>query len=156
MSTSRTSSLGTEFIAVQPHSLPHQEREVVHPLAGLNLKPVEQLAADQLHHGIQLLVEKLLVPMALDRKARQVDRGEGEVAAGIGDLTAGIIDVAHDPGTAAHRGDLSLGVAGLVVLQVEGAVEEDIVGEQPLGADLHAQLEQVVVGIPLVVVDPPP
>ena len=64
------------------------------------------------------------------------------------------VDVAHHAGAAAHGGHLGLGMAGLVVLEVEGRVQEDVVREQALGADLHAQLEQVVVGVALVVVDP--
>ena len=62
--------------------------------------------------------------------------------------------VADDPGAAAHVGALGVRVAGLVVLEVEGGVQEGKVGEQPLGRGLHGQLEQVVVGVAGVVVDP--
>ena len=92
--------------------------------------------------------------MALDGDAGQVDGGKGQVATGVGDLLGGVVDVADDTGAAAHGGYLGLRMAGLVVLQVIGAVQEHVVGEQPLGGHLAAQAEQVVVGVALVVVDP--
>ena len=91
--------------------------------------------------------------MAFDGKPRQVDGGEGQVAAGIGNLPGGVIDIAHDAGAAAHGGNLRLRMAGLVVLQVKGRIQEHIVGEQAAGADLTAQPEQVVVGVLGIVVD---
>ena len=62
--------------------------------------------------------------------------------------------IAHHPGAAAHIGDFGVVIPLLVILQVEGGVDEAEVGEQPLGRRLDGQLEQVVVGIAGVVVDP--
>ena len=62
--------------------------------------------------------------------------------------------VAHDPCAAAHVGNLGVVIAGLVVLQIKGSVDEAEVGEQPLGGGADGQLEQVVVGVAGVVVDP--
>ena len=45
-------------------------------------------------------------------------------------------------------------MAGPVVLQVEGRVEEGEIGEQPLGGAPHGKLEQVVIRLAGVVVDP--
>ena len=45
-------------------------------------------------------------------------------------------------------------MAGPVVLQVEGRVEEGEIGEQPLGAHLAGEFEQIVVRVAFVVVDP--
>ena len=44
-------------------------------------------------------------------------------------------------------------MAGLVILQVERAVDKAEVGEQPLGAHLAGKLEQIIVGVAGVVVD---
>ena len=123
-------------------------------LAGLNFKPVQQLLGHQFQHGLQTLVELLLVPVAFNGQPGQVDGGEGQVAPGVGDLPGGVVYIAHDPGAAAHGGNLGLRMTGDIVLQVEGGIQESVVGEQALGADLAAEPEQVIVGVALVVVDP--
>ena len=146
--------VGTQLVAVQPYALPHQEREVVDPLGRLNLKAVEQLVGHQIEHLVELLVEQLLVVVGLDGQARQIDRGEGQVAAAVADLAGRVIDVAHDAGAAAHSRHLRLGMAGFIVLQIKRRVQEDVVREQSLGADLAGELEQIVVRVALVVVDP--
>src|SRR5699024_9009064 len=89
-----------------------------------------------------------------DAQSRQVDRGVGEVAAAGGDFPGRVVDVSGNPGAAAHVGDLGFGAAGPVILQIKRRVQKGEVGEQPLGADLAGQLEQVVVGVAGVVVDP--
>ena len=53
-----------------------------------------------------------------------------------------------------HIGDFGVVIPFLVILQVEGGVDEAEVGEQPLGRRLDGQLEQVVVGIAGVEIDP--
>ena len=90
---------------------------------------VKQLLADHAHTAFQLLEEPIDIALALDGDTGQIDRGEGQIAAAEGDLVFGIIDIAHDAGTAAHVSDLGLGMAGLVILQIEGCVDEAEVGE---------------------------
>ena len=142
-----------ELVRVEPDALAHQERIVVDVLRGLNLEAVVQLLRHELEHRVKALVELLLVALRLDGKARQVDGREREVAARIGDLRVGIGGVRHHARAASHRGHFRLGVAGLVVLQVEGRVEEHIVREQALRAHLAGVLEEVEVGVAGVVVD---
>ena len=115
---------------------------------------MEQLPGDQLHHGVQLLIEDLDVPVGLDAQAGQVDGGEAQVAPAAGYRLAGVVDVGHHPGAAAHVGHLGVIVPLPVEGQVEGGVQEAEIGEEPLGAGLDGQLEQVVVGVAGVVVDP--
>ena len=62
--------------------------------------------------------------------------------------------VAHDPGAAAHVSHFGVVVAGFIVLQIKGGVDEAEIGEQPLGGGADGQLEQVVVGVAGIVVDP--
>ena len=145
--------IGPQLVRVEPYALPHQEGIVVHALLRLDLEAVEQLLRDQLEHVVQLPQEQRLVPLAVERKARQVDGGEGQVAAGESDLLRRIVDVAHHAGAAAHGGDLRLGATGHVILEVVGAVQEGVVREQALGRDLAGEAEQIVVRIALVVVD---
>ena len=136
-----------ELVGVDPHALTHQEAEVADLLGALDLEAVQQLLAAQLHLALQLLEEPLDVVVGLDGDAGEVDGGEAQVAAAGDDLAVRIVDVADDAGAAAHVGDFGLGMAGLVVLQVEGGVQEGEVREQALGGGLHGQAEQVVVGI---------
>lgn len=70
------------------------------------------------------------------------------------DLAGRVIDVAHDAGAAAHGRHLRLGMAGFIVLQIKRRVQENVVREQSLGADLAGELEQIIVRVALVVVDP--
>ena len=144
----------TQLIAVQPHALSHQEGVVIHAFGGLDLEPIQQLLRDQRHHLVQLLIEQLFVMMRFDRQTRQVDGGEGQVAAAVADLVFRIVHIAHHAGAAAHGRHLGFGMAGLVVLQVKGRVQEHIVREQTPRAHLAGELEQIVVGIALVIVDP--
>ena len=66
----------------------------------------------------------------------------------------GIVGIGHDPGTASHIGTFGVGVAGLIILEVEGRVDEGKIRKEAFGADPAGQLEQVVVGLARVVVDP--
>ena len=88
----------------------------------------------------------------LDGEARQVDRGEAKVASAEGDLAGRVVDVGDDARAAAHVGDLGLGVAGLVVGEVVGRVDEREVREEALCRNAAGQLEEVVVGVGGVVV----
>ena len=80
-------------------------------------------------------------------------RDRAQVTTGEGNLTGGIVNVTHNTGTAAHGSHFRFGTAGDIVLQVEGRVQEGVVGEQTLCADLAGKPEQIVVGVALVVVD---
>ena len=142
---------GRELLGIDPHALAHEERRVVHVLAGLDLEALVQLAGHQLQLGIEQVEEQVDVALGADGQAGQVDGGEGQVAAAGRDLAVGIVHVAHDAGAAAHVGDLGLRGA-LVVLRVERRVQEAEVREQALGRAVHSQLEQVVVRILGVVV----
>ena len=142
-----------QLVAVQPHPLAHEEGVVVYVLAALDLKALQQLLHAEIQHPVQPLEEDVQIPPGLDGQPGQVDGGEGQVAPAVADLPAGIVHVADDPGTAAHIGDFGLRVAGPVVLQVEGRVEEGKIGEQPLGAYPAGQLEQIIVGLSGIIVD---
>ena len=144
--------VGAELLGIDPHALSHEEREVLYSLFGLDLESVEQLLHDEIHLAFQFFEEPIHVALALDRYTRQIDGGEREIASSVSDLTRRIVYVAHDAGAAAHVRDLGLGMSRLVILQVERRVYEREVGEQPLRADLTGELEQIVVGILLVVV----
>ena len=146
--------VGAQLVAVQPYALSHQEWEVVDALGCLNFKAIEQLIGNQIQHLVQLLIEYLLVVVGLDGQTRQVDRGEGQVSAAVADLTARVIDVAHDAGAAAHGRDFSLRMTWFIVLQVKRRIQEDVVREQSLCADLAGEFKEIVVRIALVVVDP--
>ena len=142
-----------QLLGVDPHALAHQEGCVLHTLAALELEALQQLLDAQVDGVVQALEEEVQVTLGLDAQAGQVQGGEGQVAAAVADLTGGIVHVADDTGAAAHVGDLGLRTTFLVVLQVEGGILEGEVGEQPLGAAAHSQLEQVIVGFAGVVVD---
>ena len=146
--------VGAEPRRVDPHTLPHEEREVAHLLASLDLESFQQLIDDQVDGCVEVRHEPIDVMVCLDAQTRQVDAGEREVATPPGLRPAGVVDVGHDAGAAAHVGDLGLGVAGAVVLGVEGGVLEGEVREETLGAGAAGQLEEVVVGVARMVVDP--
>ena len=146
--------LRPQLVRVDPHALPHQEGEVEHLLLPLDAEAVEQLLNHQIDALVEQLEEEVDVFVGKDAQSRQVDRGVGEVAAAGGDFPGRVVDVGGNPGAAAHVGDLGFGAAGPVILQVKRRVQKGEVGEQPLGADLAGQLEQVVVRVAGVVVDP--
>ena len=143
-----------QLVGIQPNALPHEEGVVAHVLAALDLKTLQQLSHTQVQHPVQPLEEQGKIPLGLDGQTRQVDGGEAQVAPAVADLPAGIVHVADDPGTAAHVGDLRLRVALLIILQVEGGVQEGEVWKQAPGGAADGQLEQVVVGLAGVVIDP--
>ena len=145
--------VGAQLLGVDPDALAHEEGVVPDLLGALNLEPVEQLADDQVDALVQNLVELLDIALGLQADAGQVDGGEAQVAPAAGDFLGPVVDVAHDPGPAAHVGHLGVVVAGLVVLEVKGRVQEGEVGKQPLGGGGNGLLEQVVVGLTGVVVD---
>ena len=64
------------------------------------------------------------------------------------------MDVAHDPGAAAHVGDFRVVVVGAIILLVKGRVQEAEIGKEPLGGGFHGQLEEVVVGFAGFIVNP--
>ena len=142
-----------QFVRVNPDALAHEEGIVVGFLAALNLETVQQLLYHQVDPLVQYLIKFLDVFVGFDADAGQVDGGEAQVAPAAGHFPALVVDVAHDTSAAAHVGHFRVVVPGLVVLEVEGRVDKAEVGEQPLGGDPHGQLEQVVVGVALVVVD---
>ena len=146
--------VAVQFFRINPNPLSHEEGVVVSFFAALDLEPVQELLDAQVDALIQNLVELLHIPLGLNTDPRQVDGGEAQVATSAGHFPLGIVDIAHHPGTAAHVGHFGVVISGLVILQIEGGVQEAEVGEQPLGAHPHGQLEQVVVGISFVVVDP--
>ena len=90
----------------------------------------------------------------LDGKTGQVDGGEAQVASAGDNFPVRVIIIADDTGAAAHVCHLGVVVTGLVVLQVEGRINKGEVGEQPLCGYPARQLQQIVVGILRVVVDP--
>ena len=142
-----------QLLAVQPHPLAHEEGEVVHMLPGLDLKPLDQLVYAQVQLPVQLVKEGVQIPLGLDGDPGEVDGGKTEVAPLVALLAGGVVDVGNDAGAAAHVGDLRLRTPGVVVLQIEGGVDEGEIGEQPLGAAPAGQLEKVVIGLAGVVVD---
>ena len=143
----------TELVRVDPHALAHQEGIVAHLLGGLDLKAGEQLVDHQIDLAVEVLKEPVDVAVAADRDARQVDRGKRQVAAAVDDLARGVEVVADDAGAAAHVSRLGLRMAGLVILLIERRIQEREVREHALGRHAAGQLEQVVVGVALVVVD---
>ena len=145
--------LAAEPLRVDPHPLPHEEREVAHPLAGLDREALHELADDELDALVERAQEAVDVAVGLDRQARQVDRREGEVPPSVGDGPVGVVDIGHDPRAAAHVRDLGLGAAGDVMNPVEGGVLEREVREEAPGSDPAGQLQQVVVGVAGVEVD---
>ena len=142
---------GRKLLRIDPHALPHQERRVVHLLAGLDLEALVELPHHERQLRIEQVEEQIKVALRADGQTRQIDGRERQVAAAGRDLAIGVEHVAHHARAAAHVGDLRLGRA-LVVLRVERRVQEAEVGEQPLGRAVHGQLEQVVVRILGVVV----
>ena len=71
-----------------------------------------------------------------------------------GTLSVGFIGLAETL-VAPHVGDLRLRPLGVVVLEIEGGVDEGEVGEEPLGGAPAGQLKEIVVGVTGVVVDAP-
>ena len=145
--------VAVQLFRIDPNPLSHKEGVVIRFFTALDFKPVQQLLNAEVDALIQDFVELLDILLGLDANAGQVDGGEAQVAPAAGHLAVLIVDVAHHTGAAAHVGHLGVVIAGLVILQVEGGVQKAEVGEQPLGAHPHGQLEQVVVGVALVVVD---
>ena len=142
-----------QLFAVQPHSLTHEEGEIADLLAALNFKPLQQLLHTDVHHMIQGVEKHVQIALGLDAQPGQIDGGKAQVAPLVADLTAGIVDIADDPGAAAHVGDFRLWALGIVILEVERRVHKAEIGEQPLGAAPDRQLEQVIVGLSGIVVD---
>ena len=88
-----------------------------------------------------------------DAEAGQVDGRKAQVTAPVDDFTARIVHVGHNARAAAHVGDFRLGMAGLVVGQVERRVDEGKVREQALGGHAAGKLEQIIVGLAFPEVD---
>src|SRR5699024_73759 len=72
--------VGSQLFGIYPHALPHKEGEVLDALFALDLEAVEQLTADEVELALEILEEPIDIALAVDRNARQVDRGEGQVA----------------------------------------------------------------------------
>ena len=139
-----------ELFGVQPDALPHQEGEIAHAAAALDLEPLEQLADDKVEHLIKAAEKGLAVAACQNGEPRQIDGCEGKVAAPRRDLAGGIVGIRHHTRAAAHIGDLRFGMALFVILQVERGILEREVREQALGAAAAGQAEQVVVWLTLV------
>ena len=142
----------SDGLGVNPDTLADEERIVAAALGTLDLEAMQELTENQLGDFIKSFVELLDIALGLDGQARQVDAGKAQIAAAAGDLALRIVDVAHDPCPAAHVGNLGIVIIRLVVLQVEGGVEEAEIREQALGGSLDGQLEEIVVGISRIVV----
>ena len=113
-----------ELFGVQPDALPHQEGEVAHAAAALDLEPLEQLADDKVEHLIKAAEKGLAVAACQNGEPRQIDGRKGEIAAPRRDLAGGIVGVCHHTRAAAHIGDLRFGMALFVILQVERGILE--------------------------------
>ena len=113
-----------ELFGVQPDALPHQEGEIAHAAAALDLKPLEQLADDKVEHLIEAAEKGLAVAACQNGEPRQIDGREGKVAAPRRDLAGGIVGIRYHTRAAAHIGDLRFGMALLVILQVERGILE--------------------------------
>ena len=83
---------------------------------------MEELADDQIDPLVQDLIELLDVAFGFQTDAGEVDGGEAQVPSAAGDLFGPVMDVAHDPGAAAHVGDFGVVIAGLIILEVEGGI----------------------------------
>jgi len=143
----------SQFVRVEPDAVAHQEREVTDFFAALDFEPVQQLIDAQGDRGVQSLVKIRDAAATEQAEPGQIDRREAEIAAPGDDFPRRIVDVADDPGPAAHIGDFGFRLAGFVVLQIERGIEKREIGEQPLGADPAGELEQVVVRVARVIVD---
>ncbi len=105
-----------ELLAVDPDTLPHQERVVKDLFGTLDLEPVQELPDDKVNARIQDLIEFLDVPVRFDPDSGQVDGRETQVAAPAGNFAAFVVHVSHHARAAAHVGHLGVVVARLVVL----------------------------------------
>jgi len=144
--------IALEVLGIDPHALAHQERSIVHMLAGLDLEALVKLADHERQLGVEQIEEQIDVALGADGKAWKIDGREGEVATTGNDLIVRVEHVRHDARAAAHVADLGFG-STLVVLDVERRVLEAEVREQPLGGAVHRKLEQIVVRIAWIVVD---
>ena len=69
----------SQLLAVQPHSLPHKEGEVVHMLPGLDLEPLQQLIHTQIHLPVQLVKESIQVTLGFDGNPGQINRSKAQI-----------------------------------------------------------------------------
>ncbi len=145
--------VAAQLFRIDPHALAHQEGIIIGLLTALDLETVQKLLNTQVDALVQDLVKFLDIALGLNADARQVYGGKAQVSPAAGCFPLSVVDVAHDSGAAAHIGNFGIVISGLVILQVEGRVNKAEIGEQPLGGNPHGQLEQVVVGVTLVVVD---
>ena len=99
-----------------------------------DVQALQQVIMTELDIVIIELPELVEIALGLECQLRQVDGREGEVAAGTGFLRA--VDVAHDARAAAHRGNGTVVIARLVILQVVRRVDIDEIREEALGTDL--------------------
>ena len=113
-----------ELFGVQPNALPHQEGEIAHAAAALDLEPLKQLADDKVEHLIEAAEKGLAVAACQNGEPRQIDGREGKVAATRRDLAGGIVGIRYHTRAAAHIGDLRFGMALFVILQVERGILE--------------------------------
>ena len=126
----------SQLVGIDPDALSHQEGHVFDLAMTLDFHAVDELLDDEVAGIVKLVEEEVEISMGFDAKAREVDGGEGEVSTAAGDFVLRVPVIAHDAGTAAHVGDFGIVVAGLVILLVEGGIEEGEVREEPLsGAD---------------------
>ena len=65
-----------QLVRIQPDALSHQEGVVAHLLFALDGEPVQQLAAGQVYHFVQALIESLDIAVGFDAKPWQVDGHE--------------------------------------------------------------------------------
>ena len=89
----------------------------------------------------------------LDTDTRQVDASKGIITSAHRSTVALGEERLVNACAAAHRRHLRMVIARLVVFQIERCIEEGKVREQPLSADPHGELEQVIVRVLRVVVD---
>ena len=105
-----------QLVGIDPYALTHEEGIVAHALFALDLESLGQLIYGQIHHAGKLTKEHVEVLVGFDGKAREVDGSKGQVSAAVGNLARGIKRVSDYAGSAAHVGNLGLGMAGLIVL----------------------------------------
>ena len=90
--------------------------------------------------------EDFQVASGFDRDARQIDCGKRKIAPAVADRFT--VPVADDPGPAAHIGDFG------IVIPVKGGIHKGEGRIEPLGRYPDSQLEQIVIGVLRLIIDP--
>ena len=146
--------INIKLLGINPDALGHQERVIADLTCCLNFKTVQKLTDDQIHHIIQLLIKYLEITVGLNAQTGKIDGGKTQITPTESDLSVRIIMIAQNSGTTAHVSNFCIRIAFFIVSKVKRCINETEIRKQSLGGSCDSQLEQIIIRIVHIVIDP--